>query len=173
MMAARKAGDNITVVRNPNYYRPAEGMPYLDKMIFKIIPDQVALTNALRAHEVDCAWFLDIAQINTYQHITGYTLIASTAPNFEQGCSTCKNPILQDVRVRQALEYGLDRYAMVKDVWHGTALPLGSDVAADVVRLLAARQAVSLRSGQGGATAGRGGLEAGRRTGGATRTARC
>jgi len=129
MVTARKAGDSITVARNPRYYRASEGLPYLDRIIFKIIPDQVALANALAAHEVDCAWFLDIAQLNSYRRISGYTLITSTAPNFEQGLLNLKNPILQDVRVRQALEYGLDRPAMIKDVWHGTALPIASDVA--------------------------------------------
>jgi len=129
MVAARKAGDSITVVRNPRYYRAAEGLPYLDKIIFKIIPDQVALANALDAHEVDCAWFLDISQLDRYRRIAGYTTIASTAPNFEQGLLNLRNPILRDVRVRQALEYGLNRDAMIKDVWKGTALPLGSDIA--------------------------------------------
>ncbi len=129
MVAARKTGDSITVVRNPRYYRAAEGLPYLDKIVFKIIPDQVALANALAAHEVDCAWFLDISQLDRYRRIAGYTTIASTAPNFEQGLLNLKNPILQDVRVRQALEYGLNRDAMIKDVWKGTALPLGSDIA--------------------------------------------
>jgi peptide/nickel transport system substrate-binding protein len=38
-----------------------------------------------------------------------------------------KNPILRDVRVRQALEYGLNRQAMVQAVWHGTALLIASD----------------------------------------------
>ncbi len=129
MVASRKAGDSIVVVRNPHYYRAAEGLPYLDKIIFRIIPDQTALTNALAAHEVDCAWFLDIAQIDAYRRIKGDTLLASAAPNFEQGLLNLQNPILRDVRVRQALEYGLDRFTMAKDVWHGTAIPLGSDIA--------------------------------------------
>jgi len=36
---------------------------------------------------------------------------------------------LQDVRVRQALEYGLNRQAMVSDVWHGDAVLMASDEA--------------------------------------------
>jgi len=54
IIQSRKAGDNITEVRNPHYYQ--SGKPYLDKLIFRIIPDQVALTNALQAHEIDC-WY--------------------------------------------------------------------------------------------------------------------
>ena len=124
-LSDRKSGDHITVVRNPDYFRP--GMPYLDRIVFRIIPDQVALTNALRAHEIDCAWYLDIAQVNALRAVSGYTFLPAEAPNIEQGLLNLKNPILQDVRVRQALEYGLDRFSMVKDVWHGTAVPLASD----------------------------------------------
>ncbi len=127
IIQSRKAGDNITEVRNPHYYEA--GKPYLDKLIFRIIPDQVALTNALQAHEVDCAWFLSISNINTLQHISGYKLVAGIAPNIEQGLLNLHNPILQDVRVRQALEYGLNRQAMVADVWRGQAVLMASDQA--------------------------------------------
>jgi peptide/nickel transport system substrate-binding protein len=70
-MVARKAGYSITEARNPNYYQA--GKPYLDKLIFRIIPDQTGLTNALRAGEIDCGRFLDVSQTNILQHIPGYT----------------------------------------------------------------------------------------------------
>src|SRR5919202_1174428 len=128
-MVARKAGYSITEVRNPNYYR--KGLPYLDKLIFRIIPDQTAMTNALRAHEVDCGWFLDVSQANILQHLPGYTYVAAAkkTANIEQALLNLKNPIFQDVRVRQALEYGINRPAMVKDVRHGEAILAGADEA--------------------------------------------
>jgi peptide/nickel transport system substrate-binding protein len=124
-MVARKAGYSITEIRNPNYYRA--GKPYLDKLIFRIIPDQVAITNALRAGEIDNSWFLDVTQTDTYKHIKGYTFVVGTGPNIEQALLNLKNPIFKDVRVRQALEYGINRPAMVKDVWKGTAILMASD----------------------------------------------
>jgi peptide/nickel transport system substrate-binding protein len=127
MIQSRKAGDNITEVPNPNYYKP--GQPYLGKLIFRIIPDQVAITNALRTHEIDMSWFLDVSQIDTLKAISGNTYVPGVAPNIEQGLLNEKNPILQDVRVRQALEYGLDRPSMIKDVWKGGALPMAADIA--------------------------------------------
>lgn len=126
-ISSRKSGQDIVEVRNPHFYMP--GRPYLDRLIFRIIPDETALTAALSAHEIDCAWFLDISQIATLKQISGYTFVTPTAPNIEQGLLNLRNPILQDVRVRQALEYGLDRQAMVADVWHGTAVLMASDEA--------------------------------------------
>src|SRR5205085_4110801 len=129
MVSARKAGYSITEVRNSNYYQ--KGLPYLDKLIFRIIPEQTALTNALRAGEIDCGWFLDVSQTNVLQHIPGYTYVAAAkkTANIEQALLNLKNPIFQDLRVRQALEYGLNRPAMVKDVRHGQAILAGADEA--------------------------------------------
>jgi peptide/nickel transport system substrate-binding protein len=128
-MVARKAGYSITEVRNPTYYQ--RGLPYLDKLIFRIIPDQTALTNALRAGEIDCGWFLDVSQTNVLQHIPGYTYVAAAkkTANVEYALLNLKNPIFKDIRVRQALEYGLNRPAMVKDVRHGQAILAGADEA--------------------------------------------
>jgi peptide/nickel transport system substrate-binding protein len=129
MASARKAGYSITEVRNPNYYQ--KGLPYLDKLIFRIIPDQTALTNALRAGEIDCGWFLDVSQTNILEHIPGYTYVAAAkkTANIEHALLNLQNPIFKDVRVRQALEYGLNRPAMVRDVRHGQAILAGADEA--------------------------------------------
>jgi peptide/nickel transport system substrate-binding protein len=102
-------------------------MPYLSKLIFRIIPDSSAITNALKAHEIDASWFLDIAQASTLANIPGYTFIPAYAPTVEMGLLNLHNPIFQDVRVRQALEYGLDRPSMARDVWHGEAPLIASD----------------------------------------------
>ena len=132
MMVARKAGDTITEVRNPHFYLAGQGLPYLDKLIFRTIPNSVALTNALASHEIDSAWNLDPGQITTLKQISGYTFAAPTVPNIEEALVNLKNPILADVRVRQALEYGLDRPSMIKAVWKGYAAPMASDEAPDL-----------------------------------------
>jgi peptide/nickel transport system substrate-binding protein len=131
MIQSRKAGDNITEVPNSNYYKP--GLPYLGKLIFRIIPDQTAIANALQAHEIDASWFLSSTLTSTYKSISGYTYVAGISPNIEQGLLNEKNPILKDVRVRQALEYGLNRQAMVTDVWHGAAVLQAADITPGVL----------------------------------------
>jgi peptide/nickel transport system substrate-binding protein len=65
--------------------------------------------------------------------ISGYTYVPGISPNIEQGLLNEKNPILKDVRVRQALEYGLDRASMVKDVWHGAAVLQAADITPGVL----------------------------------------
>lgn len=49
-------GDHITFVRNPNYFK--KGLPYLDQLIFKIIPDASARALAFEKGDVDFEWAL-------------------------------------------------------------------------------------------------------------------
>jgi peptide/nickel transport system substrate-binding protein len=102
VVASRHSGSDIVEKRNPYFYMA--GRPYLDQLIFRIIPEQTSITNALSAHEIDAAWFLDISQVNVLKNISGYTFLAAPAPNYEQAVVNFQNPILRDVRVRQALE---------------------------------------------------------------------
>jgi peptide/nickel transport system substrate-binding protein len=48
LMQESKPGDHYTVVRNPNYYQAAQGYPYLDRMIFRVVPDQNTLLKDLQ-----------------------------------------------------------------------------------------------------------------------------
>ena len=62
-MSESKPGDHYTVVRNPQYYRSDEGLPYLDKIVFRIVPDQNSILKDLQAGTADSAWFLDVTNI--------------------------------------------------------------------------------------------------------------
>src|SRR3989337_4324059 len=51
-----KAGDSITVERNPNYR--VKDKPYLDKLIFKSVPSSQVAIAQLKAGEVQGMWNL-------------------------------------------------------------------------------------------------------------------
>lgn len=127
------AGDHITLVRNENYYRASEGLPYLNSVTFKFIPD----TNQLMAQVIsgqcdiatqdglsgDQAPFLIQAQENglltpyfqtgtVYEHIDfgidPYGDYAASRPDW-----------FEDVRVRQAMTMCTDRQGMVDNIFQG------------------------------------------------------
>ncbi len=125
VISTRKPADEIVEVRNPYYYQA--GKPYLDRLVFKVMPDPAAVDTALQNSAIDSAWSLNPDHADLSHSIDGYTWIAGAAPAVEQGLLNLKNPALADVRVRQALEYGLDRAAMARDVWHNQVPLLGSD----------------------------------------------
>lgn len=49
------AGDRLVLVKNPHYYRAAEGLPRLDKVTFRFIPDTTAVLAQVLAGTCDVA----------------------------------------------------------------------------------------------------------------------
>ncbi|HEY1278543.1 MAG TPA: ABC transporter substrate-binding protein [Acidimicrobiales bacterium] len=48
-----RAGDETIVKKNPNYWRKAEGLPYLDEIDFKVVADDLTAGNAMATGEFD------------------------------------------------------------------------------------------------------------------------
>jgi peptide/nickel transport system substrate-binding protein len=119
MFESESQGQQLTLVRNPGYWR---GAPKLQKLILKPIPDPSQRTAALRSGSVNWIEYPnpdDIAGLkssgfqileNSYDHIWTWVLDSSSGPT-------------KDVRVRQALNYAIDRSAMVTNLLHDTATP--------------------------------------------------
>jgi peptide/nickel transport system substrate-binding protein len=142
MMAESLPGDHYTLVRNPSYYRAREGLPYLDKVIFRIGASEDAILKDLQAGSIDSAWFLDVTKVQQYQHDKYYTLVTSpTSADFEALYFNFHNTILAShLEVRQAMAMAIDHQALI-DVArlgsaqglctdHGTALHPGFDTGA-------------------------------------------
>ena len=123
------AGDHITVERNPNYYRASEGLPKVDRVIFKFIPDTNQLVAQLLAGEIDIGTqdgldvnyspFLlqaEASGILKPQYITGTTWehIDFNIQPFDD-----RYVFFDDVRVRQAIAHGTDRQSMVDNIMYG------------------------------------------------------
>jgi peptide/nickel transport system substrate-binding protein len=126
MMGESKPGDHYTVVRNPNYYQAAQGLPYLDKIVFRIVSNQNTILKDFQAGSIDSSWFLDVTKTNTYKGLSNYTSITSqVASNWEHIVLNFKNPILgSDAKVRQAMAQAIDYNAMIKTARFGQAKPL-------------------------------------------------
>jgi peptide/nickel transport system substrate-binding protein len=128
-MSESKPGDHYTVVRNPMYYRAAEGLPYLDSIVFRIVPSQNTILKDLQAGTVDSAWFLDVTKTIAYQRLTNYTLTSnSNTESFEAFYFDFHNTILgQHREVRQAMAMAVDHQALIDTARRGQAFPLCTD----------------------------------------------
>jgi len=129
MMSESVPNDHFTVVRNPNYYLASQGYPYLDKVMFRIVPDQNTILQDLQAGAIDSAWFLDVTKVPAYQQLTNYKLSSNpNASNFEAMYFDFHNPILgTDVSVRKAIAMAIDHQALITTARHGEAQPLCTD----------------------------------------------
>ncbi len=114
-------GDHLEFDANPLYWR---GPPKLQHIIFKIIPKETTILVQLRTHEID-AWFR--APSNLYTEIKklepDYRVQLEPSFVYSHIDLNLKNPLFQDLRVRQAIHYALDIQDIIDKVTHGVQLP--------------------------------------------------
>ena len=97
----------LVLTRYENYWQ--EGLPYLDEVIITPITDDATRELALQGGEVD--WIFTIAPQNLEALQSDPNVIVETAPRLSYdyfGVNLNREPF-NDVRVRQALAYAIDR----------------------------------------------------------------
>jgi peptide/nickel transport system substrate-binding protein len=122
-------GDHYTVVRNDNYYRASEGLPYLDKIIYRPIASEDTILKDLQAGSITSSWFLDVSKTPVYKSLASYKVAVNPdASNFEVMIINLKNPILgKNLEVRQAMSMAIDKNTLIKTARLGEAAPLCTD----------------------------------------------
>lgn len=119
-------GDHITLVANKNYWK---GKPKIDKIIFKTIPEDTSRTMMLETGELDIAERVspfDIPRLKKNKDI-----VVSITPSLRviYILMNTQKEIFKDVRVRQALNYAVDREAICKNILKGLAEPANGPLA--------------------------------------------
>jgi peptide/nickel transport system substrate-binding protein len=116
-----KANQTVTLVRNDDYWGTKAK---LEKVIFKIIPEENTRKQELRSGTIDGYDFPSPADYKSLKD-DGFNVAVRPAFNvLYLGINQNGNPALKDLRVRQAIAYALDREALVKN-----KLPEGAEVA--------------------------------------------
>jgi peptide/nickel transport system substrate-binding protein len=122
-----RKGEFIRMAKNPNWYGKE---PAMDEVVFRIFADSSAQYEALNAGELDAVDDIpaqifttldpdgDIAPIAGNQG--GFTELAMNAGCGELGDG---HPALEDVKVRQAINYAIDRDLLVEKVLNGLGTP--------------------------------------------------
>jgi peptide/nickel transport system substrate-binding protein len=117
-----KRGQYIRVVKNKNYWQ--KGLPYLDSIIFRFIPDASTRSAAMENGEVHYAGYgaipnVDVVRLNKLPHISvttqGYSM---HNPVMVLEINT-KKPPLDKREVRQAIAYAIDRQFIIDNIWFG------------------------------------------------------
>jgi len=113
----------VRLERNPKYWR--KDKPYLDGSTAKIIPDDQGRVAALRAKEVDDAWFIDAKVAELFQNDPEYVVYEVPVLTHASTWINCSVEPLTDVRVRQAMSYAIDRQAFLDTVAFGKGVLTG------------------------------------------------
>ena len=128
-------GTEIRLVRNPTYFKA--GLPHLDGLVMRIIPDLAVQVLALENGEVDFLWELPGPQ---QARLKGDPRFRTARTGYHPGGSNCimtmsfnlERPILKELRVRQAVAHALDRQAFLTQILFGdgkvAAAPISSEI---------------------------------------------
>lgn len=115
-------GQYIQLVRNPSYWK--SGLPFIDEIYFRILPDAAARAYALESGEVDVG-APDAVELFEVERLTSLPQLEATGRGSEFASPMTwieinhRVPPLNDRRFRQALLYAIDR-AFIRDrIWFG------------------------------------------------------
>ncbi|HYR93011.1 MAG TPA: ABC transporter substrate-binding protein [Methylomirabilota bacterium] len=102
---------------NKDYY--VAGQPYLDGVRINVVPDETAVTAALRTKAADMAILFDPKVARTLRSETGVTLSAKPSLSYNLLFVNTKRKPFDNLKVRQAIAYAIDRKAIIDAVAFG------------------------------------------------------
>ena len=117
--------DQIILVRNEHYFKT--GLPYLDKVVFKMLTDPMTQVSALRAGEVDMLNSVSPELVRVLERDRAVTVLSGLQTTPMVAMLQLTRPPFDDLRVRKAIGcYGTDRQEIAEKAQLGLAEPLVS-----------------------------------------------
>jgi len=111
-------GSSYVLEKNDKAWN-ADAFSY-DKIVFKVITDDQALANAVVSGQADVATLLDSSTVDLVSSKRDIVKSGGTIVGFPVADKTgSTNPAFGKLEVRQALQYGIDRASLVKDLHPG------------------------------------------------------
>ena len=111
----------VVIERNPNYWG---GAPKLERVRFAVVPDTTTRALELRKGSADLAInALSADMVAAVERDSGLAIERSPGTIYAYLAFNMRDPILKDVRVRQAIAYALDRRPLIHYLWRGQARP--------------------------------------------------
>nr|WP_313892693.1 ABC transporter substrate-binding protein [Psychrobacillus sp.] len=123
-MTSYKRDQEAVLEKNENYWK--EGLPKLDKVTFKIIPEPSTRLAELQTGKIDIMKRVDVAQADTIKGTDFLELKEVGTPTvYALRFDTAKEP-MGDVRVRQAINYAINKEEIISTILNGYAKPIST-----------------------------------------------
>lgn len=127
--------DSVTLVRNENYFKP--GLPYLDRLVFRVIPDDNTQLLALEQGEVDYIGRVPGPEVDRLRSLGDFTVVGSTTGAGGGNCImtitfNLEREVFQDLRVRQAFAHAVNRQQILEQVIFNQGRVAGAPISSGI-----------------------------------------
>src|SRR3990167_2325132 len=114
-----KSNSYVRLVRNTDYF---QGSPWLDSIVFRILPDPLSLRLAFETHQVDF-WGVDPWATKEFSNNPHFDLFESPGNSYSYIGWNLKSPFFADLKVRQALAQAINIPEMIHYILYGHGVP--------------------------------------------------
>lgn len=117
-----KRGEYIKLARNPDYWKP--GKPYLDELVFNVIPDAASRAVAFERGSVDVLRGGDVDNVDI-KRLRGLPNVEYTTAGWEMFSPQAylifnmRKPPFDNLKVRQAVMAAMNRNMVVNNIFFG------------------------------------------------------
>ncbi len=124
-------GDHITLERNPDYWD--QGKPYLDRVLFRVVPDAGARAAGLETGQIHYVPVtpVPLSDVDRLRKLPNIDIVTDGFGTFAPMYFfdfNLENPVFKDIRVRQAFAHAIDKTALAAIAWYGFAKPATTPV---------------------------------------------
>jgi peptide/nickel transport system substrate-binding protein len=113
-------GDHITLEKWDQYFKADK--PYLDEITFKAVSDESVRLTGLQTGEFDWIQRVPPQRVPELSKSSELSVTPGRPYNPDMLMFNCTKPPFNDVRVRQAIAWAIDRKEIIDLVWYGTAV---------------------------------------------------
>jgi peptide/nickel transport system substrate-binding protein len=104
---------------NPDHPASLGGRPYLDRLVYRVIPEQPTLLTELLTGRVDVYLAPNPAQSQRIESAAGVELLSTRYRQYNYIGWNTRNPLFADARVRRALTLAIDRRQILDALLYG------------------------------------------------------
>jgi ABC-type transport system substrate-binding protein len=115
-----RGGEQAVFVANPNYFR---GQPHFQRVIYRAVPSGANRVTLLKSGQVQWIERPNILQVEDLQKDRRVKVDSTSGRLFAALWMNAKFAPFDNLKVRQALNYAVDREAILKAVFRGEAVP--------------------------------------------------
>ena len=112
MLEDWKVEQQMVLKRHPGYFK--KGVPYVDEVVLRIIPDEANIVAALRTGQIQHAFIEDNKNYNLLKDEKTLTGYRSSRLGYDFLNINASRGPLKDVRVRQAISWTVDRAQVLR-----------------------------------------------------------